>query len=219
MRFPFVCAAVLALTVSMQPKSTIAAEPPQAATEEAQRSLAALPEFATEETHKGLGFKSLDEVKSATLGAPLQVFTVRLDALRDYRPQTDPNSLLVDAHQLIYPVVVGGQPRSSITLHELDGKWQVTTVGRPALTQALVQARQRHIERTKAKTGSLFVVNIPALNLHFIGQREGGALKLTPIVSDPELNTEEGRPVEAQALFSALVPRAREHATGPYLSD
>ena len=219
MRCPYACAAVLAMMVVMQSTSASAAESPQAATEEAQRSLAALQEITTEQTYKGLGFESPEEVKSATLGSPLQVFTVRLDALRDYQPQTDPNSLLVDSHQIIYPVIVGGQQRSSMTMRELDGKWQVASFGKPTLTKALVQTRQRHIESTKVPIESVFVVNIPALNLHFIGRRDGSALLLTPLASDPSLKVEEGQSIEAQAVFNTLAPRARELKTGPYIAD
>ncbi len=58
MRCPYACAAVLAMMVVMQSTSASAAESPQAATEEAQRSLAALQEITTEQTYKGLGFES-----------------------------------------------------------------------------------------------------------------------------------------------------------------
>jgi hypothetical protein len=212
-------AAVFALGLAMQLASPSSAQTPQAAHDEAQRSLATLQSLATTQTYKGLGFESLQETKSASLGQPLRVFMVGLDALRDYQPQTDPNKMLMDVHQLIYPVVVGGQQRSSVTLREVEGKWQVASFGKPTLTKALVQMRQRQIESARVPAESLFAVNIPALNLSFLGRRSDGTLLLTPLVSDAALKLEEGQPQDAKAVFEALAPRARELKTGPYIAD
>jgi hypothetical protein len=86
MRSHYISAAVLAVTVVMHYASPSAAQSPQAATEEAQRSIAVLQRLASERGYQGLGFESLEEVKSVTLGAPLQVFMVGLDALRESVP-------------------------------------------------------------------------------------------------------------------------------------
>ncbi len=219
MRSPYISAAVLAVTVVMHSASPSAAQLPQAATEEAQRSIAVLQRLASERGYQGLGFESLEEVKSATLGAPLQVFMVGLDALRDYQSQTDPNSLLIDEHRLIYPVVVGGQQRSSITMQELEGKWEIASIGRPRLANAIALTRQGVIKSTNAPIESTFGVEVPALNLFFIGYRADGKLSLTPVFGDPSLKIEEGQSMEAHTVFGALAPAARELKTGPDLDE
>jgi hypothetical protein len=55
------------------------------------------------------GFESVDEVRQATLGEPLQVDQVGLDALRGFNEQTNPETLLVDIRRNLYPVKVGAR--------------------------------------------------------------------------------------------------------------
>jgi hypothetical protein len=218
MRFPYFWAAVVA-TLAMQPTCSPAASPPPAATESANNAFLALPQLATPDTYKGLGFESLDEVKVATLGVPFQVFMVRLDALKRYEAGTDPKSLLVNAHELLYPIAVAGQERLSMTMREIDGKWEVAGFGKAQLAKALVRTRARHTEGLKTPIESVFAVNVPALNLHFIAHEIGDELMLVPLASDASLNLEEGRAMAAQTLFMALAPRARSLKTGPYIAD
>jgi hypothetical protein len=49
------------------------------------------------------GFESVDEVRQATLGEPLQVDQVRRDALRAFNEQTNPETLLVDIRRDCIP--------------------------------------------------------------------------------------------------------------------
>jgi hypothetical protein len=53
--------------------------------------------------YAALGFESVDEVRQATFGEPLQVDQVRLDALRAFNEQTNPETLLVDIRRDCIP--------------------------------------------------------------------------------------------------------------------
>ena len=54
-----------------------------------------------------VGFDDPSEAASATLGEPIRVSMVRLDALRKYSAGGDPERLLTDVGRVIYPVFVG----------------------------------------------------------------------------------------------------------------
>lgn len=192
---------------------------PREAHEEAQRSLPVLRQMVTPETYKRLGFDTPEEVQKAELGTPMRVFMVRLDRLREYRAEANPMELLDDTHEIRYPVVVGGQVKSSIVMHEVEGKWQLAKFGRPLLTRVLTEQVRRRNERMRTPEESFFEVKIPALNLYFVGREEDSHLTLTSAAANPKYEVKEGEEVGADKLFSRLAQQARELKTGPYLSD
>ena len=71
-----------------------------------------------------MGFESPGEVHEAKLGRPFQNFRVRLDQLQKYQQGSDPNKLLSGGNQFVYPILVKGQVRSSITVGEIKGIWK-----------------------------------------------------------------------------------------------
>jgi hypothetical protein len=195
------------------------AEVPQEAHDQAQQSLPVLRQMVTPGTYKKLGFLSVDEATRASLGTPLRVFMVQLDKLKAYQPETKVEDMLVDTNAVRYAVTVDGQARTSVVMRQVEGKWQVARVGRPLLTQALSGVAQRLATESPAAAGATFEVEIPALNLYFIGRQVGSSVMLAPAVDDARFDLKQGVQVEAQQLFSKIAPYAKELKTGPYISD
>src|SRR5262249_24278348 len=77
----------------------------------AEKSLALLPELATDQTYRSLGFLSLDEVARAALGTPLAVHYYWTTELRRERPG-DPDRLLAFEDEVVFPIEVAGTVRS-----------------------------------------------------------------------------------------------------------
>jgi hypothetical protein len=194
------------------------AEIPKEAQDEAQRSLPVLHQMVTPETYKNLGFQSVDEASRATLGAPMRVLMVPLDRLKEYQPGAKIEEMLQDTNEVRYPVSVDGQVRTSVVMRQIEGKWQVARFGRPALTQSLDLVRKR-VVTAETPAEATFEVNIPALNLYFLGREVGSNLMLTSAVDDPRFDLKQGEEVDAQQVFSKIAPYARELKTGPYISD
>ncbi len=194
-------------------------EVPKEAHDEAQRSLPALRKTVTPETYKRLGFESAEEANRASLEAPMRVFMVRLDRLREYKPEINVSEMLFDTHEVRYPVSVDGKVRASMVMHQTDGKWQVAKFGRPALTQALTEVVRKRAAMARTAPEALFEVTIPALNLYFVGREEDSRIMLTSTVGDPRFDLKQGEELDAQQLFTRIAPYARELKTGPHLSD
>ncbi len=173
---------------------------PQQAAEEALKTL---EELVTAENYAAMGFASPDEVAQAQLGAPMTVYRVQLDQLREYAPgETDPMALLVDVSRMLYPVTVGAEVRSSVAVEGPQGVWRGTDYGGPGLMKALSQYRQRDDD---------FAVHVGFLGLYFVGQRNEDGLWLTPLLDDPDLGFVAGEPLAAEEVFRALVPLAQEY--------
>jgi hypothetical protein len=185
------------------------------ANEQARLSLQVLQHIVTPE----IGFSSKEEARGAQLGTPLRVFMVGLDKLKDFQASVEPNSLLNDTHQLIYPVSVNGEHRSSVTLHEINGEWQIGSFGKPYFSKSLGQVLDAQLAETKYPAAEFFVVEIPALRTFFLARHHGSDLLLTPLHDDTAHKLTAGRTVDAKEVFGSLAPSARERKTGPYMSD
>ncbi|WP_394826519.1 hypothetical protein [Pendulispora albinea] len=139
-------------------------------------------------------------------GVPMRM--VRLDALRAYRPGDDPRGLLVDRGAFMYPVTVGGDPRTSVVMALRDGQWVPSRFGGVHSIKAL-HATQRELAAARPLK-NLVLVDVPALHAKFLGRDEEGELVLTPLQDIDDTKLLAGRSEKAADVFEALVPLARE---------
>jgi len=199
-----VFAGVVLASAGCAQKGGNSAPPPSAdAGQAASNALATLQKLVTEQNYKAMGFTSLDEVKSAQLAEPLPVFHVALDRLKSYQGE-DPNALLTQSGETIYPVTAGGQVRSSVTLVKKDNSYTASSFGNAEVVKSLTRYRT-------ASTPGAFVVRIPALGIYLLGSRVENRLMLTPIVEDSRLPFQPGVAAPAQDVLKAIAPLAQAY--------
>jgi hypothetical protein len=152
--------------------------------------------------------EALDEVKSAELGKPLPVVVIRLNELRAYKPGDDPYPLMHMVHRVIYPVLVKGQVRSGVDVHERDGQWQSSSFGLAESVRRYARARERHSAGDPST--SCFLLNVQALNQTYLGHESEKGLRLAhvreQVVQQHKL---EAQP--AAEVLAGLVQAAKEH--------
>jgi len=184
------------------PSSGAAGQPAPSATDAsaAQEGLATFQKVINDKNYAALGFGSPDEVRRATLGQPLPIFRVGLDALNASTPQTNPNTLLVDARRRLYPVEVDRRVATSIFVTQASDGWRATDLGSAAVARAVTRYRTEPSD---------FIVHVPALKVYFVARRTQGALMLTPVVDDPRLGFKAGDPLPAADAFAALQKAAQ----------
>ncbi len=169
---------------------------------------------------KSLGFLSAKETLIAKLGVGIRTYDVPLDQLKKFQGDHDPVALLIDIHEIIFPLLVEKQPRSSLTISELrPGKgWIVGKEGRSALIHLIESHRTSNDDN---------LIQIPALGLRFLGKRNnvyGNELVLTPLVDRSELEIQAGQAVLARDLFLELrkkvkIPREGGHLRRPSIGQ
>src|SRR5882672_5120373 len=119
---------VLTLIVALGVAGPAHAQRVDARTSEAMRGLGNLSSIVNETNRKTMGFDSVAEVGSATLGNPIAVFMVRLDQLRQYKGE-EASQLLVDLQTFMYPVQVAGRVRTTVEVERTNGGWGVARIG------------------------------------------------------------------------------------------
>jgi len=177
----------------------------------ASESLATFGKLITKENYRQMGFESPGEVHEAKLGRPFQNFMVKLDQLQKYQKGSDPNKLLTGGNQLVYPILVKGQVRSSITIGEVNGDWKAESFGGPSFIKLLTKVQKKVSEIDRLPLSAYFVVRVPALNLYFIGYRIDNKLMLTPLHDDPGFKFKSGISMSADKVFTAILPAAKKH--------
>lgn len=170
----------------------------------ATQGLQTLRALVSEKNYGGLGFASAADVQRARLGKPLAIFRVQLDALEKYRPEQDPNSIIVNAHRSLYPVEVDGDVASSLYVTQHNDGWRATDFGNVAVARAVTHYRG---------SPSDFVVWIPALKVYFVARKSATGLSLTPIIDDPRFALKAGVTLPANRVF-VLLQRAAQRYNG-----
>jgi hypothetical protein len=161
----------------------------------AQHGLATLRQVVNAGNYASLGFESEAEVRQATLGEPLQVYRVQLDALRAFTARTDPETLLVDIRRSLYPVKVSDRVATSIFVTGSREGWRASELGNAAVARLV--SRHRH-------GAGDFVVHVPALKSYFVADRVEGKLLLTPLMDDPRTKLRAGETLPADVVFLQL---------------
>jgi predicted small lipoprotein YifL len=188
--------------------------PPAASSAEAAtRGLETLRAMADQGKFAVLGFSSPEEAKTATLGVPLHIYMVRLDELQQYRPAVDPATLLHDAAQDFYPVLVAEQTRSSIIISGADGRFAAVSFGGAPLARALTERQQAvmsaPLPRNAAPAQNFAIVHVAALNLYFLAFEQRGRLMLAPASDVEQFALRADVPLPAAVVFARLAEQAR----------
>jgi hypothetical protein len=172
----------------------------------------ALPEFAllvTPDNYRGLGFESPDEARRAVLGAPIPVFSVRLDELGSYSATAGPAALLHGWPQYFLPVEVGASARALIEVARVDNTWKTVRFGSPQIIRTIQATRAAKANELHHAANTFFVVRILALRLTFVAHRDGAQLFLTPTSNAPRYQLGAGKTLPAEVVFQQLAPYAR----------
>ncbi len=200
----FILGALILVAGCAQKRSTSAPPPVGDAQQAASNAITTLQKLVTEQNYKSLGFSSMDEVKSAALAAPLPMFNIGLDRLKSYQAGQDVNALLTASSETIYPVTVGGQVRSSVTVVKKESGYTTAGFGNAEIVKSLSRYRSDNMPNA-------FAVRVPALSLYFLGNRIENRLMLTPIAEDNRLPFRAGVAVPAEEVIKAIVPLAQAY--------
>ena len=173
------------------------------------------PDFFRDETGGSnraihLGFESVAEVADATLGAPLPSIKVSLELLREFQPNDDPKTLVIDPHTIIFPVYVKSAVRSSLTVSDptKTNAWLRMGRGSPILIRTIEQLR----EQLGQPGDAFFLVINRGIGLRLLARKSGDKMTLTPLdtFTFGTLVLEAGKERPAMDVILDLVPVAKK---------
>ena len=161
------------------------------------------------------GFKDVREAQAATLGDPIPVLFIGLNALKSYRAGAQLTSVLTDTKTLWFPVLASGAVVSKLEITEVQGKWLAGEFGRPALARKIAgvhhdlpAALQGVGAAAPARTS---LVRIPALSVElFFTTGSAGDFFVPVLRGDLPSDVEAGKAYPAGALLVRLAEAAQK---------
>jgi hypothetical protein len=175
-----IAAVAFSLTVFLTSCFLVAAEsvPPEvirAAREGLPRFLEAVPRGQIEK----FGFAPDDRIELARPGVPFLLYTITPAALSSGKDSI--GSLISPTGKWYFPVMLGGEAKSVLTVDRMDGSWQAVGLGKAALARELQEILRRW-PRAKGYDPRLVVV-YQAASYFFTVPQEGDD-NLTPLLFD-----------------------------------
>jgi type II secretory pathway pseudopilin PulG len=159
-----------------------------------------------------LGFKSSNDAARATLGTPLPVYNVDLADLKNFPPGGDASALLKPSPAAFYPVLLDGAVSSGVRVENTGAGWEAARVGNAGLATAVDRARRA---LPKPDDSATVLVQVLALNLLFVGQKDANGWQLAPVIDDPSVELRVGKAEPAAAVFVRLAPIAARQNGDP----
>jgi hypothetical protein len=160
---------------------------------------------------RDLGFTAANADRT-TLGKPLAVYSVALDALRQYRAGESASDLIGQSPAAFYPVLLDGSVRAGVRVENTPAGWEPARVGNAGLAVSVDRARHALPSPDDPATA---LVQVLALNLVFVGQKSGADWVLVPVIDDASVELKAGTPEPAERIFARLVTLAARHNGQP----
>lgn len=180
-------------------------DPDQAGTE-----ALALLEGLIEDSHAvDLGFDTTSQVAAAELGTPIELHYVHFGSLQAHDNTQPASSLLVDGEERVYPVLVNGEVRSSVSLTRQGANWAVASLGNPAYTTAFHELRAEHAAQSGRDLDSYSLVAIPSINQLYVAHTADDELMLTSVFDHTTFAVEAGATRTGGDLFASLSETAQ----------
>jgi hypothetical protein len=180
----------------------------------AKKGLEVFRRLLTEKTSGELGFATPAQADKAGLGMPFREYLVGLNDLAAWTTAGDAAKLLRGGDEYTFPVLVGEDVRSSISVARIDAAWKPVSFGSPGRARTISEVRAASARDGKA-AASFSLVVVPALYVQFLGRLEGGRLLLTPLRDDQSVEFKKGAELPAEVVFGKLAPLARKLQQGP----
>jgi hypothetical protein len=184
----------------------------KSAAEAAKNTLKFLDEVIDPETFASLGFRTLDEVKIAKLGAPIPVFSLRCDLMT--KPDASRNGgvrALSFSIRTLYPLVVSGVVRASFMVDSIPndsnkrgGDWLVTEIGNAGLARMVDSSLHNHAKMSRLPESTYTVAEVPNLGQAFLVYPSNDGEMVVPMEASSGSSCTLGSPGQAVTLAAAL---------------
>ena len=170
----------------------------------AATSLPTLQKLVNQSNFQKMGFRSVAEVKEASLGRPLLVSRIQLNELKEFTQGADPAKLVHSGDRVLYPVLVRNEIRSAVQMDKSAEQWSVSSYGGDNKMKLFSDAIAR-LSTVPANADMEYqIVAIPAMNLFFIAMQKENKLYLTPVLDDETYGLKAGETVPAESILPRL---------------
>lgn len=153
-----------------------------------------------------LGFAPNDMIEKAYVGDPVMLYTITPADLFNATPETPIRSLMTPTGHWFFPVMVGGEARSILTVRRLDGSWKAVEIGAAPMARELQKVRRLW---PKSKGYDPLLIAVYQASAHFFTVPQKDDHNLTPLTfGGKEFGAEfykEGQSYVSTVEFSRII--------------
>ena len=187
------------------------AEAPAAVQQAAQAGLSHFLTTVPVSELANMGLMTREEINTATLGTPFEMFTITPAALNSYKSGVRLSSLISPANTWVFPVTVNGTARNILKVMLINGTWEGGSFGGGSFLPNRVMEMQSSAAQLAGQKGaagspSTRFVRIFQAYQDFLLIEAAGADYLYPVTGNAQLQ------VAGDALYTAdqVIPQLKE---------
>ena len=187
-----------------------------------EEALSFVLDFVDEASWEGLGFQSMPTLDELSVEAPVQVFHLHLDELREHDVTVSADTLLRGGGEWWFVIEQNGEPVTMVGVHKPGSAWEVTQIGKSGHIASIEEIRRGKADEHGSAHHEYFLVLVPSLYVDFVGHFEAdGSLHLTNLRDHAHHAFEANVTQAANTFLSTLVDAAQdfEHAALPTQGD
>ena len=132
-----------------------------------------------EEGRASYGFGPGDQLDQAEVGIPFRVYTITPSALSNYCPGETVSSLLSPTGMWYFPVMIKGDVKALSIVDQMDGSWEVVSVGDVPLAGELQKVM---LNWPRAQGYEPLLIVVFQAGTYFFTIPQEGACNLTPLL-------------------------------------
>lgn len=151
-----------------------------------------------------------EEAAKTTRGEKIKVYMLGLTELKAYRSGDNAKKVLLDTHEIVYPLYVDGALKTAVSIRKRKGGWKTASIGGSEI-HSLEPVRASHAKANKLSVKSYYIVRVPGMYLSFLGYDKGKELYLIPTHEHPDVKLAVGKSAPAGDIFAKIKPLAAKY--------
>lgn len=175
----------------------------------AEEAIKTLKGLVDQNNYSEMGFESLEEVNKAMLGTPMRVHYMWIKDIKNESLNTD--NLIHNGDELLYPVKVDGQVRSSITIKIKNYHWEVASLGQASSIKAMAGLRENNLKSVKNTLSDYFIIKVPEIYQMYLAHHDASGNLQTSNLFD---HAPSGAKSLQSQNFANLITNLREYSKG-----
>ena len=203
---------LLVLLLALGAQAAYGAAPPDEVVSTAEEGLARFLSTIPPDELKNIGLNSSEEINAATLGQPYLQLILTPQALSSYESGQSLSDLLTETDTWLFPVRVGNEARTMLTVAKLDGKWQAGGIGGTQLSAAL-QQRSADVPDIAARQGlslspdyTVRYVRVFQVYTHLLVIQSTDGEYILPLETGPQTDTLAALPKDTLLTADQVLP-------------
>lgn len=141
-----------------------------------------------------------EEAAQTTRGEKLKVYEISFIKLGKFKAGDNAKSLLIHNNEIVYPIYVGNELKTAISVRKVKNEWQTASMGSGDI-QFLEKIRKEHSQANKLNIKSYYIVRVGALYMSFLGYDKGSEMVLIPTHESQDPQLVVGKEMPADDVF------------------